>query len=387
MSVCIIQKGRDIILFFFFKKKINKIIKKDKSSAYEYDTMTEKESINNENESSDGTSMDGYERRREEEEEEDDERMPANAQMRGKDKHKNKNKNKNWNGDENENSENKEEGEEEDNDEDDNDNDNDNDDDDDEEEEEGVEKIKEWSEWLKWSLYLAPNAILVLLNDILALYSLSYVTVTTYAIFMQMSLLFIVIVRYFFLSKTLFKSQFMSVIISITAMALFKTVEMQEYNYKHTKTTTQEYAWHDFIGIFVCMIRGILKACDLVYVEWFIHHLKALEFYEKQAIVSIWFVVCNIFILQRPLLDGFTLSTYVFVLYGAFFSVMIYLLILQLDALVMGFCQQCTVLLSVLLDVVIFKTYVSAGMWLSAFIVVMSISQYSLIQFETNDKQ
>eukprot|EP01083_Nonionella_stella_P080384 220903_1 len=64
------------------------------------------------------------------------------------------------------------------------------------------QKCTEWVTWdmdgikhrLKLYWYLAPNAVLVLMNDILALYTLSFVSVATYAVFMQVTILFIVIV-------------------------------------------------------------------------------------------------------------------------------------------------------------------------------------------------
>merc|ERR1712083_376792 len=128
----------------------------------------------------------------------------------------------------------------------------------------------------------------------------------------------------------------------------------------------REKARKDMIGIALCMVRGIFKACDLVYVEWFIHHLNEIPFYEKQAVVSIWFVVCSmvyvlvyhshdLFVEHRALFDGFNDITWLFVGYGTFFALMIYLLILRLDSMVMGFCQQMTVLFAVSLDVFFFS--------------------------------
>ena len=62
------------------------------------------------------------------------------------------------------------------------------------------------------------SEVLVLLNDILALFTLSFVTVATYAVFMQISLLFIVIVRYFFLGKSIYRAQLLSVVLSMAGM-------------------------------------------------------------------------------------------------------------------------------------------------------------------------
>ena len=117
--------------------------------------------------------------------------------------------------------------------------------------------------------------------------------------------------------------------------------------------------------------------------------MNEIPFYEKQAVVSVWFVVCSflyvvlyhgndIFINGRYLFDGFNDITWIFVGYGTFFALMIYLLILRLDSMVMGFCQQMTVLFAVFFDVIIFHTKVTASMWISAFIVVVAIIQYSV---------
>ena len=249
---------------------------------------------------------------------------------------------------------------------------------------------------LKLYCYLAPNALLVLINDILALYTLSFVSVATYAVFMQVTILFIVMVRYFCLNKVIRKSQLLSVCISVMGMIVFELVELEPKITDPSQSVMKdEDAKGDMIGIGLCMVRGIFKACDLVYVEWFIHHLNEIPFYEKQAVVSVWFVVCSflyvvlyhgndIFINGRYLFDGFNDITWIFVGYGTFFALMIYLLILRLDSLVMGFCQQMTVLFAVSLDVVVFHTKVTASMWISAFIVVIAIIQYSVIQYEFN---
>jgi len=245
-------------------------------------------------------------------------------------------------------------------------------------------------------LYLAPNAILVLINDVLALYTLSFVSVSTYAVFMQVTILFIVIVRYFCLNKHIKTSQLLSVCMSIAGMIVFELVELEPKmaaSESPHSVLTQEKARSDMIGISLCMVRGIFKACDLVYVEWFIHHLNEIPFYEKQAVVSVWFVVCSmfyvvayhgtdIFVHHRSLFDGFNDITWVFVGYGTFFALMIYLLILRLDSMVMGFCQQMTVLFAVGLDVIVFGTKVTGAMWVSALIVVIAIIQYSVIQYE-----
>ena len=243
-------------------------------------------------------------------------------------------------------------------------------------------------EQFKLYLYLAPNALLVLANDVLALHTISLVNVTTYAVLMQISLAFIVLVRYLFLKKSIYRSQILSVTISIIAMILFKCTDLDK---SRMNSTSKHQVGSDIIGIGLIILRGIIKASDLVYVEWFIHHVKELPFYEKQTVVSTWFVLCSIiyaiiyngndiFVEKRPLFDGFSLITWVFVIYGTLFAMLIYLLILRLDAMVMGFCQQLTVLFAMFFDVTIFKTNVSTSMWLSAFIVIVSILEYSLIQ-------
>ena len=247
---------------------------------------------------------------------------------------------------------------------------------------------------LKLYCYLAPNALLVLINDILALYTLSFVSVATYAVFMQVTILFIVMVRYFCLNKAIKKSQLLSVCISVFGMIVFELVELEPKIVSSSKSVlADDDAKSDMIGIGLCMVRGIFKACDLVYVEWFIHHLNEIPFYEKQAVVSVWFVVCSflyvvlyhgqdIFINGRYIFDGFNDITWIFVGYGTFFALMIYLLILRLDSMVMGFCQQMTVLFAVSLDVIIFHTKVTGSMWVAALIVVIAIIQYSVIQYE-----
>ena len=184
---------------------------------------------------------------------------------------------------------------------------------------------------------------------------------------------------------------------SIAGMIVFELVELEPKmaaaSSPQNVLLKEKKARSDMIGISLCMVRGIFKACDLVYVEWFIHHLNEIPFYEKQAVVSVWFVVCSmlyvivyhgtdIFVHHRGVFDGFNDITWVFVGYGTFFALMIYLLILRLDSMVMGFCQQMTVLFAVGLDVIVFGTKVTGAMWVAAFIVVIAIIQYSVIQYE-----
>merc|ERR1712130_229091 len=90
----------------------------------------------------------------------------------------------------------------------------------------------------------------------------------------------------------------------------------------------------------------------------------------------------DIFLHRRYLFDGFNDIVWIFVGYGTFFALMIYLLILRLDSMKMGFCQQATVIFAVFLDVIVFKTNVTASMWASAVIVVAGIIQYSVIEYE-----
>ena len=225
----------------------------------------------------------------------------------------------------------------------------------------------------------------------------SFVSVSTYAVFMQITIIFIVMVRYVFLNKMIKKSQLLSVCMSVFGMIVFELVGLgPKVSDSADSVLANESLKQDMIGIGLCMVRGILKACDLVYVEWFFHSLNEIPFYEKQAVVSLWFVICSflyvvvyhgndIFLQHRSLFDGFNAITWIFVGYGTFFALMIYLLILRLDSMIMGFCQQATVIFAVLLDVIVFKTKVTVSMWMAALIVVLAIVQYSVIQYEHMD--
>eukprot|EP01083_Nonionella_stella_P277645 943863_1 len=75
-------------------------------------------------------------------------------------------------------------------------------------------------------------------------------SVATYAVFMQVTILFIVMVRYFCLNKAIKSAQLLSVCISVFGMVVFELVELEPKIMDETQSVlTDDSAKSDMIGI------------------------------------------------------------------------------------------------------------------------------------------
>merc|ERR1740124_562418 len=116
-------------------------------------------------------------------------------------------------------------------------------------------------------------------------------------------------------------------------MMIFKASEIQEHPHKKNK--------NELLGFILCAIRGLFKALDVVYIEWFLHFLKGLSFSEKNLSVSFWFLITSfvsVMIESRmftlPVFVGISGLVWCYCLVGTLFGVSIYVLIQQTDSLV-----------------------------------------------------
>jgi len=251
------------------------------------------------------------------------------------------------------------------------------------------EEIDAFRQKLRTSIWLLPNALLVVGSDLLAFLTLTYISVSTYALFMQTTLIFIVIVRTVVFKKETSISQYFSILIVVIGMIIFKSEENRAAD-----GVDDDQWFREMIGITLCLVRGLMKAADLVYVEWFLHYLDGLTFSEKQIFVSIWFVLTSIIIViietrfgTLGIFVGITNEVMLYVFCGVSLGVCVYLLINRLNSLVMGFCQQFTVITTVVLDHFMFETAVSVTMWQSSALVVLGASQYNVIGHERKKLQ
>jgi len=242
---------------------------------------------------------------------------------------------------------------------------------------------------LRTSIWLLPNALLVVGSDLLAFLTLTYISVSTYALFMQTTIIFIVITRTVVFKKEVSTSQYFSILIVVIGMIMFKN---EESSAQPAKDDNQSY--REMIGIMLCILRGLMKAADLVYVEWFLHHLDGLSFAEKQIFVSVWFVASSLVVVavetrfgSRGIFVGITNEVMLYVFCGVSLGVCVYLLINRLNSLVMGFCQQFTVISTVVLDHFMFETPLTITMWQSSALVVLGASQYNVIGHERKKLQ
>jgi len=238
-----------------------------------------------------------------------------------------------------------------------------------------------WRTKLKRGVWLLPNSLIVIITDVLTFYSLRYVSASTYTLFLQSQMIFIVLIRYFFLKKAVTFQGFVSILQLVLGVTMFQIAKMEgELKGEHLV---------ELFGVVMVIFRSIMKASDIVFVEWFTQvGLGDLTFYEKQSFVGMWFILTSVLMIVikdgkelvngRPLFDGWDSVTVIYVLYSSLYAISIYVVIKKMDSVQMGIISLLTVPTTVVLDVLFFGSKMSLLMSLCIGVVLTALLQYKL---------
>jgi len=238
-----------------------------------------------------------------------------------------------------------------------------------------------WKSKLKRSVWLLPNSVIVIVTDVLTFYALRYVSASTYTLFLQSQMIFIVVIRYCFLGKVVSFQGLIAILQLVLGVTMFQIAKMQgQLKDEHLV---------ELLGVVIVIFRAVMKASDIVFVEWFTHvGLGDLTFYEKQSFVGMWFLLTSTITIiakdggdiihGRPLFDGWDWVTVLYVFYSTTFAILIYVVIKKMDAVQMGIISLLTVPTTVLLDVLFFGSKMSILMALCIMVVLTSLLQYKL---------
>jgi len=241
---------------------------------------------------------------------------------------------------------------------------------------------------LKLSLWALPNIILTLLCDVMTFQSMQYVSVASYTLIVQTTTLWVVAAQFIFLKKVISCPQALAVTLVTCGVIGFQSLDLEQSENTDADDTSHYY---EFIGIGVVAFRGFLKACNMVYCEWFLQTgLQELSFYEKQFAIAFWFVISSIgLVLQsngaemlagRSFFDGYAVSTWGYILLATGVGIWYYLLVKLLDALMMGICMMCTLPCTVVLDMFLFGTELTLPQMVFAAVICLGSFQYNLLK-------
>lgn len=243
---------------------------------------------------------------------------------------------------------------------------------------------------LKLSIWALPNIVFTLVCDVLTFQAMKYISVASYSLIVQTTTLWIVVAQFIFLRKTISCPQSLAITLVTMGVVGFQLIELENKN--DGQDSAEEVSnYHVMLGIGLVAFRGFLKACNMVYCEWFLQHgLKHLSFYEKQVAISFWFVISSSgLVLQssgseifsgRPFFDGYSFSTWVYISLAAALGIWYYLLVKHLDALMMGICSMCTLPCTVFLDMMLFGTNLSRPQIIFAATICLGSFQYNLLK-------
>jgi len=240
----------------------------------------------------------------------------------------------------------------------------------------------------KLSLWALPNIVLTLLCDVITFQSMQYVSVASYTLIVQTTTLWIVAAQFVFLKKVISCPQALAVTLVTLGVVGFQSLDLQDSEVKDVDATT---SYYEFLGVGLVAFRGFLKACNMVYCEWFLQTgLQELTFYEKQCAIAFWFVVSSIgLVLQsngaeiiggRSFFDGYAISTWAYIILATGVGIWYYLLVKHLDALMMGICMMCTLPCTVVLDMFLFGTELTLPQMIFAGVICFGSFQYNLLK-------
>jgi len=240
----------------------------------------------------------------------------------------------------------------------------------------------------KLSLWALPNIVLTLLCDVITFQAMQYVSVASYTLVVQTTTLWVVAAQFVFLKKVISCPQALAVTLVTLGVIGFQSLDFMNAEQDEEERKS---SYYEFLGIGIVAFRGLLKACNMVYCEWFLQTgLQELSFYEKQCAIAFWFVISSIgLVIQsngaemiggRSFFDGYAFSTWAYIFLATGVGIWYYLLVKHLDALMMGICMMCTLPCTVLLDVMLFGTELTIPQIIFAGIICLGSFQYNLLK-------
>jgi len=236
-------------------------------------------------------------------------------------------------------------------------------------------------ERLKLSLWLVPPSILYVTSDIINFFMFEYISASTFSVVKQCRLAIVAVLYRFFLGRYISEIQWLAVVQLVMASILFET----------NQTASAPGETTQYFGILLLLFKCLLDSLAVIWMDKYFKKLdvQGFPYCQQQIVYSIYGLVVGIMFTvfrdgttivnyEGSILGDFTTFAWISAFVTAFYGLLVSLVLRYLNSMIKMIQSLFAVIITVLLDFLIFKEDLSALKVIAMCFVFVSVYLYKL---------